>query len=102
MLSEAERRKLEDLERSLLVDDPVLAEAFRTMRLPYWSRKAHRRQWIMVRVAISVLGLFLLIGGFLAPDVGLALLGSGVLYVTIAPLVVRVRRYRQETRRFLD
>jgi uncharacterized membrane protein YoaK (UPF0700 family) len=84
MLSEAERRALERIELTLAADDPRFAEMLGSSTA---SRHARRERWAYDAVAVFSV----LLG---VACVALGQVGSGLLTLCFAVLVVMVRRVR--------
>jgi hypothetical protein len=71
MLNEAERRRLEELDRLMITEEPGLAEACRDMQLPTRSGRSRR-----VHAAISaILAAVVLLSAAFAHEAALAALG---------------------------
>ncbi len=78
MLSETERRRLEELDRLMISEDPALAEACREMRLPTRTRLNRR----VLAVLCVILAAVALLAAALAQEA--ALVGLGLLLAGIA------------------
>jgi hypothetical protein len=76
MLSEAERRRLQELDRLMISEEPALAEACRDMRAPSRSRRSRR---VLAAITVLLAGVALLAAAMTqeAALVGLGLLLAG-------------------------
>jgi DUF3040 family protein len=90
MLSEMERRRLEELDRLMISEAPVLAEACRDMRLPSRTKLPRR---VLVVLCVILAGVVLVTAAIVQEA---ALVGLGLLLVGIAG-VYHLRHGRDST-----
>ena len=88
-LSEHEQRLLEQIERSLVDEDPKFASAVRT-----GSRRHRARRTMLLGAALVVVGLALMVGGVAVPSV---LLGVAGFLVMVTGVVLGVLNYKSAT-----